>query len=107
MIVPSFVAVYLCCLLGLDSVSGAAVEPPLSEPNVNAVDYNHNGDALQGFVATPSSSSDGPFPAVVIIPYVYFHFVFKRFFFQWDCYIAHTLTHSFTVSNDISPHNYI
>lgn len=36
-----------------------------------AVNYTHNLDDLQGFKSTPEgSSSSGPFPAIVIIPYV-------------------------------------
>ena len=50
-------------------VNGAAVDPPIAEPIVEAINYTHQDDALQGFLATPSSS-DGPFPAVIIIPYV-------------------------------------
>ena len=50
-------------------VNGAAVDPPIAEPIVEAINYTHQEDALQGFLATPSSS-DGPFPAVIIIPYV-------------------------------------
>jgi hypothetical protein len=72
-VLPNFVAVAIIGIIiigGVCEVHGEAVEPPLSEPNVVPIDYNHNGDALQGFVATPSASSDGPFPAVVIIPYV-------------------------------------
>lgn len=49
--------------------SGAAVDPPLAAPNVVAMNYSHQGEALQGFIATPTEG-DGPFPAVIIIPYV-------------------------------------
>jgi hypothetical protein len=60
-------AVVVVCIAGFNNVNGEAVEPPIAEPDVLPIDYNHNGEALQGFVATPTSS-DGPFPAVVIIP---------------------------------------
>ena len=69
MFVPSFVVAVVILSTICDNVYGEAVEPPISEPIVTAVDYNHNADALQGFLATPTSS-DGPFSAVIIIPYV-------------------------------------
>lgn len=38
-------------------------------PNVEAMDYSHDGYGLQGFVAKPEGvTADNPVPAVVIIP---------------------------------------
>ena len=64
-----FVVAVISFLFGVSDVQSEAVDPPIAEPNVEPIDYNHDGAALQGFLATPTSS-DGPFPAVVIIPYV-------------------------------------
>lgn len=64
-----FVVAIISILFGVSHVQGEAVDPPIAAPNVEPMNYTHDGAALQGFLATPSSS-DGPFPAVVIIPCV-------------------------------------
>lgn len=39
------------------------------DPNVEALDYDDNGYALQGFKSTPDgASADNQVPAVVVIP---------------------------------------
>ena len=52
----------LCLCLASFAV---AVEPPA--PAVEAVDYTHEGDELQGFVSEPEGTS-GLLPAIVFIP---------------------------------------
>jgi hypothetical protein len=37
-------------------------------PDVTPMDYEHQGDALQGFLAMPDSSPGDLTPAVIIIP---------------------------------------
>lgn len=49
---------------GQETATNGGMAP--TDPNVTAMDYEHAGDALQGFYAKPEG--DGPFPAIVIVP---------------------------------------
>jgi hypothetical protein len=59
-----------------EDAAAAVVSSSMSrpvEPDVEPVDYTHDGYALQGFMATPpsnnaSTADNNPVPAVIIIP---------------------------------------
>jgi hypothetical protein len=87
--------VQVCCLcillLGKNGgvVTGqnmtTSQQPMYPNPKVTAMNYTHNGTELIGYYSMPdTTTSTGPFPAVVIIPYV---FTFS-FLFYCHCLLA-------------------